>query len=138
MDVSQGEACDDGNNAADDGCSPTCEVELGFACAPSSATLPSTCTPCPPGAWGRACVHACAPCYNGGGCNAATGTCDCPVLYHGRHCEELSETPFAFTVRPRSLASAGSAEGALIHEGAEVRADAAVHRAGCIRGTGRH
>lgn len=29
-----GEACDDGNLVAADGCSPTCEVEAGFACVP--------------------------------------------------------------------------------------------------------
>jgi len=30
--VEMGEACDDGNNDAGDGCSPTCTVETGFAC----------------------------------------------------------------------------------------------------------
>ena len=98
MDVSEGEECDDGNNVAGDGCSPTCEVEPGFTCAPSS-TLQSICTPCPADTWGKACVNTCAPCYNGGKCNAATGACACLKLYHGPHCETLSEAPFAFTVR---------------------------------------
>ena len=36
LDASMGEACDDGNNAAGDGCSPTCHVESGL---PSCATI---------------------------------------------------------------------------------------------------
>lgn len=35
------EACDDGNGAADDGCGPTCQIELGFECrAVGEACLP--------------------------------------------------------------------------------------------------
>jgi len=34
------ELCDDGNNVAGDGCSPTCKVEIGFKCSGS----PSVCT----------------------------------------------------------------------------------------------
>jgi uncharacterized repeat protein (TIGR01451 family) len=38
-----GEACDDGDNEALDGCSPGCEVELGWSCANASPTAPSLC-----------------------------------------------------------------------------------------------
>ena len=50
--VSNSEACDDGNHAPGDGCSATCTVEPGFACAglhswcstrPSCVGLPKTC-----------------------------------------------------------------------------------------------
>jgi cysteine-rich repeat protein len=32
------EECDDGNNEAEDGCSPTCKLEPGFTCAPLDVT----------------------------------------------------------------------------------------------------
>ena len=34
VDVGDGEACDDGNNDDNDGCSASCEVEYGYTCAP--------------------------------------------------------------------------------------------------------
>ena len=40
IDTDDGEACDDGNTDAGDGCSPTCELEAGFNC----ANVPSNCT----------------------------------------------------------------------------------------------
>ena len=33
------EACDDGNNDADDGCSPTCTFEVGYDCTDAAAPL---------------------------------------------------------------------------------------------------
>lgn len=39
--VTTGEACDDGNLVADDGCSPLCAVESGWTC----DQTPSVCSP---------------------------------------------------------------------------------------------
>lgn len=41
----QGETCDDGNSAANDGCSPTCQVENGYNCTTNGTTVanPSIC-----------------------------------------------------------------------------------------------
>lgn len=40
-DVETDEGCDDGGNAAGDGCDPTCQVEVGWSC----SGAPSTCAP---------------------------------------------------------------------------------------------
>lgn len=46
--VDEGEACDDGNLVAGDGCSPTCEIEDGFTCNPKEVSDLDDCggTPC--------------------------------------------------------------------------------------------
>lgn len=66
-----GEVCDDGNNAADDGCAATCTVEPGWACDMGSPTL---CTPiCGDGMilGGEACDDG--NTTPGDGCSAACG-----------------------------------------------------------------
>ncbi len=40
-----GETCDDGNDIAGDGCDPTCQVEPGWECTPTTGFNPTPCYP---------------------------------------------------------------------------------------------
>jgi len=53
--IEEGEACDDGNEAPEDGCSSDCtEIEPGWFC----RNMPSICTTCGNGTWGDGGVNA--------------------------------------------------------------------------------
>ena len=63
--IEAGEACDDGNTAAGDGCNATCQIEGCFQC----SGQPSVCT----------CGGSCGACFNVGTCSDAGGSCQCVI-----------------------------------------------------------
>ena len=77
--VDPGEACDDGNTEADDGCSPICEIDqnLGWSCNPNYYGSDDGCD-CGCGIFDPDCddasVSSCLFCSAPGGCNT-TGSC---------------------------------------------------------------
>ncbi|PZR09402.1 MAG: hypothetical protein DI536_22765 [Archangium gephyra] len=113
--VAAPETCDDGNTAAEDGCSAACVTEPGWSCPASGGACSNiddcasnpclnggvctdgvdafTCA-CAAGFFGATCetnVQACAPnpCLNGGTCTDGVNgfTCACPAGFSGATCE---------------------------------------------------
>ena len=74
--VEAGEACDDANTDADDGCSANCTVEADYVCDGS----PSVCEPaaCVPDCDGKACGP--------DGCGGVCGTCEDPAVCQAGEC----------------------------------------------------
>ena len=74
--VEAGEACDDANTDAEDGCSATCTVEADYVCDGS----PSVCEPaaCVPDCDGKACGP--------DGCGGVCGTCEDPAVCQAGEC----------------------------------------------------
>jgi cysteine-rich repeat protein len=83
------QACDDGNLVAGDGCSGTCTVETGFACAGGNVTSKSTCDCAqyyltPTADVTKKCSVFCNPavtCSGHGTCSSSTGACLCDRFY---------------------------------------------------------
>ena len=81
--INNTEACDDGNLAGSDGCSPTCMVESGFDCV---GTNPSVCTPVACGNGivqsgeacdgGACCLENCTFASSATTCRGSAGVCD--------------------------------------------------------------
>ena len=74
--IDLGEECDDGNNAAGDGCDPSCHVEACYAC----SGAPSACSPLPNGS----------ACDDGNVCtaNACNGSGTCVVTGPAMNCND--------------------------------------------------
>jgi len=81
------EACDDGDNFANDGCSPVCQAEVGWSC-PTADGIGGDCTP----VCGDGLVRGGEPCddantLGGDGCSATCGVevgWSCPAALKGR------------------------------------------------------
>ncbi len=94
------QACDDGNLGAGDGCSSTCKVETGFACAGGNATTKSTCDCAqnyltPSNDPTKKCSVFCNPAVtcSGHGTCSSTGSCLCERNYGLYKNCALSKTP---------------------------------------------